>query len=425
MDLVETSLACSVSKLNYTIDTVRQGVSLAVLKQVFEMMPYLRGLYTGSSYGKKGVQNRVRNNHQNPNYRARNPKALYAAMEERNTTTDFCLLMAFDTKAHTGWVLLCEAIWANMTGSYQTSQTLDLRAPSLAAVMPYHALNRSDPVGFPKGFGDVASQETKLVRMFKKAQMKSPYRVWQKIKTKMGIKWDRYLVHVGHLQFTVPINLARNWRLDKEPYVDIEFQVSVLQHPYQFATSAISSDAASRLGMLLSHKVDGEVQFSWLQKDEVSFIAVGNSLVDWLTGKILNPVTHQWPADRYPFIGPQRGSLKLSSWDAMFADRTERSLLELKSRKRRRDDEEAMEDTPAKVIVVAKEKEEDEDITDEALERLQYMMGGVREDMVRYRWTRGGVERLQSFGEWHAQATEEYLGHYHAERRAGHRIQKQ
>ncbi len=63
---------CSFVPFNTGVDTTCQGISIGILlSQVKLLLEHLFGMNIGSAYGKKGVKNRVRKNHEKQNYRSK------------------------------------------------------------------------------------------------------------------------------------------------------------------------------------------------------------------------------------------------------------------------------------------------------------------------------------------------------------------
>ena len=121
----------SFATLQKELETTHQGVYGAVVIQEDEDVEF----YTGSSYGKLGLQNRVFKNHLDPAYRAREPyKALYMAMARPGAKTYFIALAVFKQRVPAELVLLAEATFMLLFGSLKTRISQVLTNPSPPAI---------------------------------------------------------------------------------------------------------------------------------------------------------------------------------------------------------------------------------------------------------------------------------------------------
>ena len=135
---------CSLPPLEAELHTGLQGVYLGLVHH-----PKTDGVeaYAGSSYGKRGLGNRIFNNHRNAAHRRGIPqKILYQSMDQDGATTDFLLLATYSPGTPATQILLTEAVCAAIFGTIQSPAYLGSRHPSLPPVGKIVGLNRSDPV---------------------------------------------------------------------------------------------------------------------------------------------------------------------------------------------------------------------------------------------------------------------------------------
>lgn len=193
----------------------------------------LFGQYAGSAFGTKGIENRVRKNHQRFSYRIANPKLLYTAMDTPNVTTDFCLLIKFPRKVHIGMVLLAEAACANIFGAWQTAEHMRIRVDTLPRIPARLGLNRADPlVGsyhVSKARATNAQQE-----LLVKAQESGDFKVYCNYSTgdKKYVHWRMYL---SAFCFTIPIKIANAWKLESGGRSHVTFEVLDQVHMFHWA----------------------------------------------------------------------------------------------------------------------------------------------------------------------------------------------
>lgn len=136
-----TDQVCSLATLQEEVHFAKQGVYAAIV--------HSQGVkvYIGSSYGFQGLQNRVFSNHLNPAYRCHYTyRAPYKAMNAPGAVTHFNLLAAYETWVERPQVLLTEAVYASLFGSFRTKVYRSLRIEGLPSVNWASGLNRSDPL---------------------------------------------------------------------------------------------------------------------------------------------------------------------------------------------------------------------------------------------------------------------------------------
>jgi len=227
--------------------------------------------------------------HQSYKYRVRNPKRLYTAMDTAKVKTQFCLLAKFTEPVNDAIVLIAEGVFANIFASWQSDHYMSIRADSLPALLPYLALNRMDPlVPFDKF---INLRQARVASLQHDRKLKASQNgTWKVRKGTQG----NFIVALAQYDFHLPKKVAAAWNLADKDWIDLDYQVTEVGtcHPRRWALKAISTDAAARLGIQCSKLVDGVVRGHWLEREAFSSVAVANTFVDWLTGKIEDVNTH-------------------------------------------------------------------------------------------------------------------------------------
>ena len=221
------------------------------------------------------------------------------------TTAKSACLAIFDEHQPTALILIAEAIMASLFGALGTQAYRELRLPELPTVDWNWALNRSDPmVPFSEiqRLYNISRQDA----LRDNALNAGPVNVMLRKTDKGGRK---YGFIISQLRFTIPAECGREWELDSSPFVNVKFEISPTIAEKRFATLAKASDEGSRLSIIVSKFVNGQKQEIWLERNSALAIREANSLFDWLEGRIKDPATHEWPADRVRFIGPMVQSL--------------------------------------------------------------------------------------------------------------------
>lgn len=135
-----------------------------------------------------------------------------------------------------------------------------------------------------------------------------------------------FTVQVGTTPIVIHNKIASLWGLhhvpQEERFAMITMDVAKEPHDHPWAQKSIETDDASRLGI--------QVRFStykpeWIATENPNRVALANSIVDFLTGKIVDFDTHTWTTDRLPFLGVWARSLvSRSSWTESFDNPEER-----------------------------------------------------------------------------------------------------
>lgn len=130
-----------------------------------------------------------------------------------------------------------------------------------------------------------------------------------------------FQLSVGYLWISIPVRVAAAWNLidvpNKDRLVKLTAHVTDNAHPHVWAQKSIESDDGCRLGLTIQY---ASYKPTWLKINTAAGVASANTIVDLVTGKIKNPNTHTWTADRLPFLGPWAPYVSTGSWRESFED---------------------------------------------------------------------------------------------------------
>ncbi len=269
-------------------------------------------MYIGSSYAQDGLKRRIWKNHKNHTHRAHDlasiwPKFLYQLMADEGTIARYVGLAVFESHVAKEQVLIAEAIFCCIFGSYNTTVYREARLSILPALLnPCWSVNRSDPLGAPwktmNPYGISFYQST-----LDNALAGGPQNISMTETKKTANCSPAFRFTVLNLKFSVPVKIAKEWNLKQSPWVSAHFEILDSPHPNQYAVNARAPDDGSRLGIKISRIINGNTVTHWVQKPARNGSDLptreANSLVDWLSGKIENPDAYVWPADRVQFFG--------------------------------------------------------------------------------------------------------------------------
>ena len=126
----------------------------------------------------------------------------------------------------------------------------------------------------------------------------------------------RYHIYFGSYNINLQVENTKHWDIDLDrsrgnDLIHIEIDVSEGPHENPWAKFSIKSDDAARVGIRATYR---DYEPVWLQSTAAAAVAMANSLFDWTTGQVLDVPTHNWGADRYPFMGTLRLVVSRSSW---------------------------------------------------------------------------------------------------------------
>ena len=214
----------SLPPLEEELHIALKGVYLGVLHH-----PDTNGVevYVGSSYGKRGLGNRILNNHRNATHRRGVPqKILYQAINRDGAITNFLRLATYPPN------VLTEAVCTAIFGTIQSPAYLGSRHLSLPPVDKIIGLNRCGPVqtweeGSPT-FGTDATLFRRL-RLLDNCLRSGSFQLSASHK-------DGYCIiqfFLWRLWFTIPANIVREWGLVGGEIVNIEWSISNGPHLHQ------------------------------------------------------------------------------------------------------------------------------------------------------------------------------------------------
>lgn len=271
-------------------------------------------VYIGSSYGRKGLGNRVLKNHLNPTYRKRHSeKALCIAMAETEAITSFICLLSYAEPVPIGQVLLAEAVCACLFNTFDSDLYHDLRPQCLPRVDMSHGLNRSDPlrtlpVG-PKSIGNDVTTFRRLRTLHNclgKGPIRVSYYVYWERETKSSWRFQLFTA-----MFTIPKKIAAKWNLANNPKINVERQVSSGVHPHAFAAEAGEQEDGRCVGIRAFKIVRGKIEQHWIRRYGKDVVRVANTLHDFLKGYIVGQ-DYTWKASQ-KYIFSEKGGSKIDS----------------------------------------------------------------------------------------------------------------
>lgn len=284
-------------------------------------------LYGGCSFGRSGVRNRVWNEHENENFRRRNPCYHYRLVEE-GAQMNFVCAALFDVAAPPAEVLLTESGIVNIIGSLPNDFHLRHRDPRLPVVSPLRAVNRQEPLltNDMSALQRAMSLE-KRQALLRKGLDGGIFLVTQKSTKNSGHDWTFKL---SGIQINIPRQIARDLELKAHTPVDIKFILNdTVPNANRWADAAIEYDDGYKLCIEISREIRGTMVTRFLTKAHTSAVAQANALYDWLMGEIhdIDTMTPgDWGWDRYPFCGPFRDVVSKETWAEVFADPIRRKL---------------------------------------------------------------------------------------------------
>lgn len=211
--------------------------------------------------------------------------------------------------------MLAEGTLALVFGAYQSKKYLELRSPLLPDAPRSTACNRADPLASNAAATGVdyrAINDYRRDELQRKALERIPFYLGTWLDTKRTVY--RYHFYLSSLEILIPTTTAHALGLHGDTTVDVDFDLASGPHRSAWATLALPSDAAARLGIRISKNGKS----AWLSKGAASGVACANSIVDWLDGKLSSVSSmyeDQWGSDRYPFFGPFKGRVLLKSWN--------------------------------------------------------------------------------------------------------------
>ena len=276
-----------------------QGVYIGIVRT--ESGLYL--LYVGSSYGQKGLINRINKNHRSPSYRKKYPdKTFYVAMDTPGSITRFIRLIWFPNPVPTGLVLLAEAVCCSLFGSYDHAVYHRARPHSLPAVDWNNGLNRSDPLKiWPSGPTSIGNDlcTFRRLRRLDNCLNSGPMKVWYcKEKDKQSGSYQFCLFNEN---FTIPSKIAQSWNLAHQSIVNVQWDAKPERHQKPFAPEAGDEDLGKGVGIRVFKMINGSNHEHWLQRRSKYAVKLANTLHDFLHGLIVGK-DYKWePSRRYIF----------------------------------------------------------------------------------------------------------------------------
>ena len=276
-----------------------QGVYLVTVMQ----NGALDGLYVGCAYSEDGLGKRIRN-HKSHAYRTNKRqanKALYQRMNAPGATWYFNCLASFSHNVAREFVLLVEGTLTCVMGAYQSQRYQKVRADfeALPTVKADHALNRSDPLveEYTMARDHAADWERQRDEAL---QGKESNLVWHHGQRHASLSFLRQV-----LGLTVPTKTVRDWNLGEFSKVFLKFDLANDRHPNGWVEACSEADGGRRLGISVATVGEEETRQIWLKSnvDPEKIIPKANGMVEWLSGRIEDPYSHQWDPNSAPVIG--------------------------------------------------------------------------------------------------------------------------
>lgn len=334
----------SLPALRHTTNTSKQGVYIGI---PVRLMPSPSSntngkyfwLYTGSGYGNRGIGKRITENHLNEAFRNRNASELYRVLKRPDVQANFLALAIFEQQVSVAEVLIAEAVFTHIFGSYKQRLYIMTRPEGLPGFRPELCLNRQSPLLGDDGQAMMIDlNRQRRASVLSRIMTSEEFSVTHKYDAKR--KADQYNWSFMTVGFFIPVRIAREWGLDKSPTVNVLMEAFDGPHPHQYAKFAPLADSAARLGIMLSKDLEEKPsQKWWVEGLNASNVLYARSLVDLVTGVVVDTQNHTWPSDRFPWGSPKlttKGfkvrSFETSTWfKQMKADYTSRKVLTEKS----------------------------------------------------------------------------------------------
>jgi len=238
-----------------------------------------------------------------PTYRASEPgKALYKAIEVEGATTYFVLLAEYTTRTSTGQILLAEAVFTSLLGSFRTRAYRELRLDCLPIIDWNTGLNRSSPLGDASNVNIGQDTTTwRRLRTIDNCLQSGPFLVSSMVKKDATKPYCYYFV-LFHQSFFIPCKLAEAWKLLESPQVNVQWDIREDTHPEQWARRATRADEGRRLGIRIYKERGGQQVENWLKpRQSDKQVRVANTVIDLLTDKIVGHDYTWKPTHQYIF----------------------------------------------------------------------------------------------------------------------------
>jgi hypothetical protein len=246
-------------------------------------------VYIGSSYGKLGIQNRIKD-HLSQLYRENDTsKAFYIAMEKPGAATSFILLASYPTTTPVAQVLLTEAVCCSIFGTLKSKIHLRLRLKELPKVNWEYGLNRSDPLQSMRfGLTTIGNDITtyRRLRTLNNCLKSGPVHVGFHPRRRSS-KNGSYQFSLFDESFAIPRDIADTWGLDNHSEVNVQWEIVNDTHPQAFAPMAKNTDDGRRVGIRVFKTIGGVVRNHWVVRQTPGAVTIANTLHDFLTGQIV------------------------------------------------------------------------------------------------------------------------------------------
>lgn len=260
-------------------------------------------IYIGCAYGTRGLRNQLEKEHQNHEHRVSEKyksKYLYKLLEDKEITPYYVCLAKFDELVDAPVLVITEAIIASIMGSYSLKAYKEIRHPLLPPVDWNCGVNQSDPL-VTEDSKEFNHDSTLLKRKRTLENALAGGSVHVSVLT--DSRKTKYFFKVYELEFTIPPKYGRDGDLAASPTVEVRYDINDGPHPHKFSRKCTDQHEGCRLGIEVSKIVNGIKRTAWLERTVETGIRQANSLFDWLQGRIEDPDTYDWPADRVPFFG--------------------------------------------------------------------------------------------------------------------------
>lgn len=164
-----------------------------------------------------------------------------------------------------------------------------MRSKDLPYVHWERGLNRSDPLKTlpigPKPIGNDATTYQRLRRLHT-CLNGGPMRVGFCSRRGHSINGSYRFALFRHM-FTVPKNIAPQWKLGVTSEVNVEGQCSDGRHPHAFAPMATEYDDGKRVAIRAFANVEGVAHEDWIVRKTPEALPLSNTIYDFLNDMIV------------------------------------------------------------------------------------------------------------------------------------------
>lgn len=101
--------------------------------------------------------------------------------------------------------------------------------------------------------------------------------------------------------FTIPSQTAKEWRLGKNPIVNVQWDITSDTHPHVFAPMTQQTDDGRRAGIQLFKTIGNHYHRVWIVRNKPEAVPLANTLYDLFTLQIVGRPYVWKPSRRYIF----------------------------------------------------------------------------------------------------------------------------